>query len=253
VQPLRDTLLIYRRQMRFSLRQPAWLVFALVQPVMYLVLFGPLLEQVAATPGFPEGNAWQVFVPGLLVQLGIFGTLYVGFGLIEEIRDGVIDRMRVSPVSRVAVLLGHVLRDATVLSVQAAILTAMGVLFGLTLTWEAVVGTVVVVILLAVSFASVSYGVAMVTKDEEPLIGLLNLAAPPLLLLSGVLLPMTLAPGWLQTVADFNPLRHVVDGLRDAFLGDFGTAAVGWGLLAAVGMTVACVVLASRAFQRENA
>src|SRR5688572_14857223 len=131
MQPLRDTLLVYRRQLRFSLRQPAWVVFTLVQPVMYLVLFGPLLEQVSKTPGFPPGDAWQVFVPGLLVQLSIFGTLYVGFGLIEEIRDGVIDRMRVSPVSRVAMLLGHVLRDATMLLAQAAILTVMGLAFGL--------------------------------------------------------------------------------------------------------------------------
>jgi ABC-2 type transport system permease protein len=250
---VRDTLLIYRRQLRFSLRQPAWLVFALVQPVMYLALFGPLLERVASTRGFPKGDAWQVFVPGLLVQLGIFGTLYVGFGLIEEIRDGVIDRMRVSPVSRGALLLGHVLRDATVLLVQATILTTMGVAFGLTLTWQAVVGGLIVVILLATTFASVSYGVAMVTKDEEPLIGLLNLAAPPLLLLSGILLPMTLAPGWLQTLSDFNPLRHVVDGLRAAFLGELGTSTVVWGVVAAVGMTIVCVGAATRAFHRENA
>jgi len=249
---LHDTLLIYRRQVRFSLRQPAWLVFALVQPVMYLALFGPLLEQVAKTPGFPPGDAWQVFVPGLLVQLGIFGTLYVGFGMIEEIRDGVIDRMRVSPLSRVAILLGHVLRDATVLLVQAAILTTMGVAFGLTLTWQAIVGTVVVVLLLATAFASVSYGIAIVAKDEEPLIGVLNLAAPPLLLLSGILLPMSLAPGWLQRVADINPLSHVVTGLRRTFLGEIGTATVAWGFLAAVGMTVVCVAVASRAFQREN-
>ena len=106
--------------------------------------------------------------------------------------------------------------------------------FGLTLTWQAVVGGLIVVVLLATTFASVSYGGAMVTRDEEPLIGLLNLAAPPLLLLSGILLPMTLAPGWLQTASDFNPLRHVVDGLRAAFLGDLGASAVGWGLLAAV-------------------
>ena len=250
---LSDSLLIYKRQMRFSLRQPAWLVFALVQPVMYLALFGPLLEQVAESPGFPPGDAWQVFVPGLLVQLGIFGTLYVGFGLIEEIRDGVIDRMRVSPVSRVAILMGHVGRDATVLSVQAAILTSMAMLFGLTLTWQAVVGGLVVVVLLAFSFASLSYAVAMMTKDEEPLIGLLNLVAPPLLLLSGILLPMTLAPGWLQSVADFNPLSHVVDGLRETFRGEAGNGTVAWGLVAALGLTAACVLFGTRAFQRENA
>ena len=106
MQFVRDTLLIYRRSMRLSMRVPIWMVMSLVQPVMYLVLFGPLLKRVAQTPGFPPGNAWQVFVPGLLVQLGIFGTLFVGFGLIDEIRSGVIERMRVSPISRVALLTG---------------------------------------------------------------------------------------------------------------------------------------------------
>jgi ABC-2 type transport system permease protein len=248
-----DIALIYRRQMRFSLRQPQWLFFALIQPVMYLALFGPILESVAKTPGFPPGDAWQVFVPGLIVQLAIFGTLYVGFGLIEEIRDGVLDRMRVSPISRTALLIGHALRDATVLMVQAVILTGMALLFGLTLSWPAVISTIIAVILLALTFASISYAVAVITKDEEPLIGLLNLVGPPLLLLSGILLPMTLAPKWLQHIADVNPVSHVVDGMRDAYLGEWWTSDIGWGILAAVAMTVFFVGFGTRAFQRENA
>jgi len=249
---IHDTLIVYRRQIRHSLRQPAWLVFALVQPVFYLVLFGPLLEQVANTPGFPEGNAWSVFVPGLLVQLGIFGTLFAGFGLIEQLRDGIIDRMRVSPMSRVAILMGNVLRDATVLIVQATILTVLAIPFGLNLTWQALVGGLIAVILLAISFASISYAIAMVAKDEEPLVGVLNLFSPPLLLLSGILLPMTLAPQWLQYVSDANPVKHVVDGLRQLFYGELWNSTVGWGLFAVTLMAVVCVAGATRTFQREN-
>ena len=110
---IRDILLVYRRQMRFSLRMPQWLFFALVQPVMYLALFGPLLKPLTGTPGFPASDPWRFFVPGLIVQLGIFGVLYAGFGLVDQIRFGVIDRMRVSPVARSAILLGQVLRDVT--------------------------------------------------------------------------------------------------------------------------------------------
>src|SRR5215217_1622624 len=99
---LHETNLIFRRAMRLSLRNPIWVILGLVQPILYLALFGPLLERVAAsTPGFPDGDAWRVFVPGLLVQLGIFGAAFVGFGLIAEVRSGVVDRMRVTPASRV--------------------------------------------------------------------------------------------------------------------------------------------------------
>src|SRR4051794_41948687 len=91
--------------MRLSLRNPVWVVIGLVQPVLYLALFGPLLKQVVqSTPGLPPGDAWQIFVPGLLVQLGIFGAAFVGFGLIAEWRAGVIERMRVTPAHRTALL-----------------------------------------------------------------------------------------------------------------------------------------------------
>ncbi len=249
---VRDTSIIYRRHMRFSLRMPMWLFFALIQPIMYLALFGPLLEQVTKTPGFPSEDSWRFFVPGLIVQLGIFGTLYVGFGLIEEIRHGVLDRMRVSPISRTALLLGHVLRDATTLAVQAAILTIAAIPFGLDLTVQAAVGGLVFVILLALSFGSLSYGVAMIAKDEEPLIGMLNLIGPPLLLLSGILLPMSFGPDWLQTLADVNPVSHVVDALRDMFQGEWWSADIGWGLVAASGLALACMGFAVGTFQREN-
>ena len=73
--------------MRLSLRQPMWVLIGLLQPILYLTLFGPLLQNIAATSGF-QGDAWQVFVPGLLVQLGIFGGLFVGFGIIAEWRAG---------------------------------------------------------------------------------------------------------------------------------------------------------------------
>lgn len=250
---IRDILLVYRRQMRFSLRMPQWLFFALVQPVMYLALFGPLLKPLTGTPGFPASDPWRFFVPGLIVQLGIFGVLYAGFGLVDQIRFGVIDRMRVSPVARSAILLGQVLRDVTVMAGQTIILTVAAIPFGLHLTWQAVVVGLVMVSLLATGFASLSYGVAMLMKDEEPLIGLLNLVGPPLLLLSGILLPMSFGPSWLRTLARINPVSHVVDGLRAAFRGHLVHADVGWGLLAAALTAMVAVAFATRAFQRENA
>ena len=91
---LRDTGTVFRRAMRMSLRNPAWLVIMMMQPILYIVLFGPLLEPLSGQLG--AGNAYQIFVPGILVQLRIFGSLFVGFGLIAEYRAGVIESQRVT-------------------------------------------------------------------------------------------------------------------------------------------------------------
>jgi ABC-2 type transport system permease protein len=250
---LGQTLLVFRRSLRLSLRQPVWVVMGLTQPILYLALFGPLLEKVADTPGFPAGDPWQVFVPGLLVQLGLFGAAFVGFGLVEEIRNGVVERERVSPASRTALLLGRVLRDVVVLVFQGVLLVLTAVLFGLDAPVLPMLAGIAVVAVLGGAFASVSYALALKLKSEDALVPILNGTVVPLLLLSGILLPMTLAPGWLETLSDVNPLKHVVDGVRAMFLGDVWTARAGWGAVAAVALAGLAVLAGRRTFQRESA
>jgi ABC-2 type transport system permease protein len=247
-----ETLLIFRRAMRLSLRNPVWVILGLIQPILYLALFGPLLKSVVRAPGFPPGDAWQVFVPGLLVQLGIFGAAFSGFGLLAEMRNGVVERMRVSPASRVSLLVGRVLRDVVVLVVQGIILVGCATLFGLHAPLEGIVLGILVVGLLGAAFSSASYAAALLLKSEDALAPLLNGLFVPILLLSGILLPMTLAPAWLRTVSDVNPMKHVVDGVRALFLGDGGTSTVFWGAFATVGLVVAGVALGTRTFQRES-
>jgi ABC-2 type transport system permease protein len=247
-----ETWLIFRRAMRLSLRNPVWVILGLIQPILYLALFGPLLKQVVRAPGFPRGDAWQVFVPGLLVQLGIFGAAFVGFGLLSEMRYGVVERMRVTPASRAALLMGRVLRDVVVLIVQGVILVVCSVAFGLRAPFGAIVLGLVVVGLLGAAFSSASYAAALILKSEDALAPLFNGLFVPILLLSGILLPMSLAPAWLRTVSDINPLKHVVDGVRSIFLGDIGTSTTFWGVFATVCLAAAGLWLGTRTFQRES-
>ena len=246
------TLLIFRRAMRLALRNPIWVILGLIQPVLYLVMFGPLLENMTAVQGWPAGDAWQVFVPGLLVQLGIFGAAFVGFGLIAEMRSGVVERMRVTPAPRLALLMGRVLRDVVVLLVQGVILIGCAMLFGLDAPLGGVVLGLVVVGLLGAAFSSASNAAALALKSEDALAPLVNGIAVPLLLLSGILLPMSLAPGWLETVSDVNPVKHVVDGVRALFIDGSAASTVIWGVVAAVGLVGAGLVLGTRTFEKES-
>lgn len=250
-----DTMLIFQRQLRLSMRSPAWVVIGLVQPVIYLAFFGPLLVRLArdVAPGFPGGDSWRFFVPGLLVQLGLFGSAFVGFAVIADWRAGVIERMRVTPVSRLALLLGRVLRDAAVLLVQGVVLVLAGVAFGLRAPLPGVLIALGFVAVLAVSLASLSYTVALLTRSDEALAPLLNLVTVPLMLLSGIMLPMTLAPTWLDAVSRATPLRYIIDAMRDALAGHYGSTAMYEGGAVAVVLAVLCVAAGARAFRKENA
>ncbi|PRY38134.1 ABC transporter permease [Umezawaea tangerina] len=245
---MRDTALIFRRQLALSLRSPLWMVVGLVQPVVYLVFFGPLLA------GLNLGaDSWQVYIPGLLVQLTLFGAAFVGFSVIADVRSGVIERMRVTPVSRVALLLGRVLRDVVLLVGQSVVLVVVAVGFGLRAPVVGVLIGLVLVALLSAGLAALSYAVGMATKSEESLAPLLNTVTVPLLLLSGVLLPMSLGPRWLDVVSRLTPLRYVVDAVREVFLGRYVNGVVVLGVGVALGMVGVALGWGVWVFRRDNA
>ncbi|MFO1184801.1 MAG: ABC transporter permease [Bauldia sp.] len=249
---LRDTWLMFQRSFMLSIRNPVWVIIGLIQPVMYLAFFAPLLDRIVAAPGFPTGGALNVFVPGLLLQLGLFGASFVGFGLVAEVRAGVVERMRVSPLTRSAMLLGRALRDVAMLVAQAAILVVLALPFGLRIGVGGALLTLVLLALIGFVMAPMSYAAALWLKNEDALAPFLNMVVVPLFLLSGILLPMSLAPDWLQWIAFFNPLSHTVSALRSIFLGDYGSGELIFGTLLTALMAVASLWVAGRAFGRSQ-
>ncbi|MBA0125476.1 ABC transporter permease [Haloechinothrix sp. YIM 98757] len=254
---LRDTWLIFRRDLVLSVRNPTWLFIQLMQPVLYLVLFGPLLATVAEhTPGFPPGDGWTVFTPALLVMLTLFGTAFVGFSLLADYRSGVVERLRVTPASRLALLLGKVGVVAMQATVQAILLlTLAAVAFGVRAPLSGIVLALVIGALLATTIASSSYALALRVRSEDAFPALLNAILLPLLLLSGILLPITtgLAPEWLYTLSRINPFRYVVDAQRAAFRGDFAADALLTGSIVLVLLAGLAITWGAHTFRRESA
>jgi ABC-2 type transport system permease protein len=244
---------VFRRQERLALRNPAWVIIGLTQPILYLALFGPLLTRLPTATLGTTGNAYKFFVPGLLIQLGLFGSTFVGFAIISDWRAGVIERFRVTPVSRLAIVAGRVLRDVVTLVVQAAVLVLVGVAFGLRAPVAAVFIGFGFIVLVAVGLASVSYATGLLVKSEDSFAPLVNTVVVPLLLLSGIFLPMTLGHGWLQGVARISPFRYIIDAMREAYQGQYFNTIMVEGIAVAAGMAVLFLWLGSRVFVRENA
>jgi ABC-2 type transport system permease protein len=248
---LRDTWLVFQRAFGQSIRTPTWLVVMLFQPLLFLYLFGPLLKN--SLRGVDTSEVFNLYIPGLMVQLALYGTLFACFTLTTEMRFGVIERFRVTPMSRFAMLLGRSLRDTVALVVQEALLIVLAIPLGLHVRLAGAIVALGIMALLGLSIAPLSYGLAMVLRRDEVLGPLINALAMPLLLLSGILIPMSFAPAWLWDLSRFNPLTHLVDAARQLFSGHLWNSTVVLGVLLSAALAAVMLAVVGRIFHRAAA
>ncbi|OUC80483.1 ABC transporter permease [Streptosporangium minutum] len=240
---LRDTWLIFRHNVRISLRQKAGIVFGVLQPLLYLVLFGPLFATI---------GTWETLIPGLLVQVGLLSAGMAGFGVVFDARSGVLERLRVTPAHRVALLLGRVLGSSVTLLIQSVMLIVVGYAFGMRAAVPGVLAGLVLMALLGVSLAALSNAIAL-TMNPDLFAPVMSTGIVPLVLLSGAFLPMSMAPGWLDALSRLTPFRYVLEALRELFAGHYSTWTVAVGVGVTLVLSVTCVVAGTRVFNRENA
>jgi ABC-2 type transport system permease protein len=223
----RDTWLIFSRQMVLVVRTPIRLVIGFAQPVAYLILFAPLLKSALAPLGATTyADAYRIYVPGLLVILLMLGSFFAGFSLLAELREGVIERSRVTPISRFALLFGRALSEVVTLLGQAVVITIVALPMGLRVSIGPLLLAYLLLALIGMLAASVSYAVALRVQNPAALGPLVNVVQQPLALLSGVLLPLALAPAWLLAVAKANPFYWATNGVRGLFNGNVGSRTV---------------------------
>lgn len=244
-----DTWLLFTYNLRMLIRNPAYVIVGLFQPLCQLLLFAPLLQRLSDMPNFPPGGAYTVFVPGLLVMLAITSSLFVGFSFLAEVRAGVLERMRVTRVSRIALVLGRSMCDMLMFIVQAVVLLGAAWLMGMTADLTGIGIAMCLLILLSLFTSLCSYASALALKDETSFSSLLNFLMMPVLLLSGITLPLSLAPQWIRTVASFNPFAYAVDATRMLFYGNLMDVAVIRGFVIAAVITAIALSWAVRSFR----
>lgn len=247
---------LFLRQVRGLLRQPIWLAVQLVQPMVWLLLFGSLFRGVAQLPGFGADSFITYMAPGLVIMMVMFSSAFSGMTFIQDMERGVMNRLLVSPASRLSLLLGLLSYLAVTLAIQGIIVLAVAAVVGAEYPGGlvGVVVTLVTAALLAVAFGSLSNSLALLLRRFEGVIAVAQFLTLPLIFTSSALMNPALAPGWLQTVSRYNPVNWAVTASRSALSAD-----PDWGLIVRneIGLLAVAVVMvlgsirAFRAYQRS--
>lgn len=224
---VRDTAIVMARELRPLLANPFSLLFGMVQPLVFLALFGPLLR-ASIGPG-----VWLWFVPSVLVMIVLFGSSTTGANLGVELQTGAHERMLVTPLSRPSLLIGRSLKEMAPIGGQAVVIVLVMLPFGFRFNLGGGLLGVLLLAVFGVGLGSLSYALALAVRKNDWMFWVVQQALLyPLMILSGMLLPLDGGPGWMRVLAHVNPLAYVVDAERSLFAGQF-TSSVGWGWLAA--------------------
>jgi ABC-2 type transport system permease protein len=244
------------RQLRALGRQPAYLVVSLIQPVIWLFLFGSLFRKVVSLPGFGAPSYLDYLVPGVVVMSALSSSMWSGMTVLEEIDRGIMDRFLVLPLRRSAIINASVLMNSFTVAVQSLIIVGLGWAAGAHYPGGApgVVVLVAASVLVAVVFSALSNSVGMLARQRETIIGINTFLLLPLTFLSSAFMAKPLMPHWMQIVASANPVNWALEAGRAAMsaVPDWPrVAAQGGGLAALAAAVTALTVLTFRAYQKS--
>jgi ABC-2 type transport system permease protein len=249
---LRHTWYLTGRKLHAVLRQPAFIAVGLVQPVIWLFLFGQLFRRVIDIPGFgAHGSYLTYLIPGIVAMNAMNGNMWAGMNAMEEIDRGTLNRFLVSPARRVALMNANVAEQAVTTTIQTIIILCLGLAGGARYP-GGVLGAVIVgvaSILIGNVFGALSNTVGMLVRQREAIIGINVFFMLPLTFLSSAFLPATLMPGWMQGIARCNPLNWAVQAGRDALATSTDWAAVGLRLGGLLALAVVCVTISVATFR----
>ncbi|MEW5992631.1 MAG: ABC transporter permease [Chloroflexota bacterium] len=243
---LAQTTWITGRHLRFFLRQPWFVMMALIQPVIWLLLFGALFRSVTEIPGFTTAASYlDYLVPGVLIMTALFSCGWSGMSIIEDLDRSIMDRFLVTPIHRSSIIAGLTGYELVAFGIQAAIIGGLAWLLGAKFE-GGVLGFAALTLcagLIGASVTAFSCAMALMLRQRESVIGINTLLTLPLTFLSAAFMPLALAPDWIETTAGFNPVNWAVEAGREALL-----ASPDWGFIAPRILGLAVLTLLSMAW-----
>ncbi len=210
---LADTWYLTGRKLHALIRQPWVLTFSVVQPAIWLFLFGDLFHKIIDIPGFGyQGSYLAYLVPGIVAMNAMSGNMWAGMSMIEEIERGTLNRFLITPASRLAIMNASVAEQAVGTTVQTLIIVFLGYAGGASYPGGAagIVVLTVAAIGIGVLWGALSNTVGMLLRSREAIIGVYTLFMLPLMFLSSAFMKPGFLPGWMQAIAARNPLNWEV-------------------------------------------
>jgi ABC transporter DrrB family efflux protein len=220
---VKDIAVITRRNLLRNIRLPQLLIFATVQPVMFLLLFNYVFGGAigGAIPPIAQGEYINWLLPGLLIQVAAFGAGQTALGLTEDLSKGVIDRFRSLPMARSAVLAGRTLSDVIRNGFVIGLMVVIGFLMGFRYQTNLVsfLAGLAVAMVFSYSLSWIMATIGLAVKSPEAAQSAVFLPVFPLVFASSVFVPTDTMPAWLQGFALNQPITVTVNALRGLMLG----------------------------------
>lgn len=245
-----DTWYTLLRYLRTFVHNPFWMLILLIQPMVWLVLFTQLFQSI--TLGFTSGSYVQFFAPGLIVMLAVFNANALAFRLLNDINYGVLEKMIATPVNRYSLIVGGLLYIAVTWVLQVVIVLIVSFLMGASVATGVggVLMTFLIVSLLGIGLTGFVAAIAVTMKRPEPVVLIVNLITLPLMFLSSILIPASLAPQWIQNVMKFNPVNYAILAVRPMFLTGFDWTAIAQALVVCGVFALVAIFVETAAFRR---
>jgi ABC-2 type transport system permease protein len=242
------------RQFRNLIREPIWIALLLIQPMIWLLLYGQLFSRVPSLRGGASTYV-EFLLPGIVVMNAFFGGTWAGMAMIADLDRHVVDRFLATPTSRLAIVLSQIVRSGVIALIQAIVILLVGFALGVRVH-GGVLGVLVLfatAALVSMVFAGISNGIALLVRREATMIAAANFVGLPLMFLSSILITQRVMPHWMQVVSRFNPVNWGVEAARDAVVRGGNWGSVGLHLLMLVAVTFATASFATwtfRSYQR---
>lgn len=207
----RDVIAVAKDRLRTQVRVPVWVAMEFIEPIMWLIMYSQLYTKEITTTFLGDKTYLDYFVPGLLLMTCFFAASWSGMGLLDRLRSGFVNRLLVTPISKWAIIFGYAIALTVTLWLQMVIVLITAWFLG----WKAEVSIHLIgilfcaVTLVGLTFSALSFALTFVGQREEAIIPVLNFLILPLIFLSGIFIPLSYSPKWIQFAAKFNPLAWI--------------------------------------------